>query len=76
MSPEPNVAKAEDYFERALAIAQMQKHNFATVLGAVALGGWWRLWVGAATQIWKSKWKAFFMASAMALGLKSGILDH
>jgi predicted ATPase len=41
-SPEPDAAKAEDYFERALAIARQQQANSWELRAAMSLARLWR----------------------------------
>jgi predicted ATPase len=42
MSPEPNVAKAEDYFERALAVARQQQAKSWELRAAMSMARLWR----------------------------------
>jgi predicted ATPase len=42
MSPEPNAAKADAYFERALAVAQQQKARSFEIRAAMSMARLWR----------------------------------
>jgi predicted ATPase len=42
MSPEPNPAKAQEYFERSLAVARQQQAKFWELRAEMSLAGLWR----------------------------------